>query len=82
MNSLDKLSQNIQKLVSKNNELTKNKFQLEEKMKRIEKDLKFFENRNQELPEVVLKNKKLLNEREKFAVRVNGILKRLEDIKV
>ncbi len=80
MQKLDKLGKNIGKLIEKINSLQKERNGLEEKIKRIEKDLSFHIDRNQEIPEVALKNKKLINERKKVAEQIDNIIKGLDEI--
>ena len=82
MEKLERLRQNVAKLIKQNQGLKKDNVQLMEKIKRIEEDLNFHVGRNQELPEVVQKNKKLLGERKKIADKIDSILKRMEEIKV
>lgn len=82
MKASDKLKENVQELIERYIELKKENTQLEEKIQRIEKDLSFHVDRNQELPEVILRNKKLLSDREKITDRIDGILKNLEAVKV
>jgi chromosome segregation ATPase len=82
MKNLSKLSDNIKNLISANSDLNKKNAKLEEKIARLEKDLKFLEGKNQEIPDVILKNKRLLDERKKLSAKIDSVLKNLEDIKV
>ena len=79
---MEKLRQNVVKLIKQSQHLKKENIQLKEKIKRVEEDLNFHVDRNQELPEVVQKNKKLIGERKKIAEKIDSILKRMEEIKV
>ncbi len=82
MEKFDKLRDNIEQLILNYKELKQENTQIKEKIERIEKNLNYFEGRDKEFPEVVLRNKKLINEREKIAVKIDGILKKLEEVKV
>jgi len=82
MEKMEKLRQNVVKLIKQSQHLKKENIQLKEKIKRVEEDLNFHVDRNQELPEVVQKNKKLIGERKKIAEKIDSILKRMEEIKV
>ncbi|MFH1415041.1 MAG: hypothetical protein ABIH89_03010 [Elusimicrobiota bacterium] len=81
MDKLNKLGLNIEKLVSKYSDLKTENQQLKEKIGQIEKDLTFHAGRTQELPEVVVRNKKLLNERSKLTVKIDSILKIFDEVK-
>ncbi|MFC2060882.1 hypothetical protein ACFLUV_00035 [Elusimicrobiota bacterium] len=73
---------NTEKLIKSYSELKKKNAELEEKLGQVEKNLSYLENKNQNLPDIMLKNKKLLKDREKIENKVDSLLKRLEEVKI
>lgn len=82
MKHFDELRTNVTKLITKFNDLNVENKLLQDKIDYIEKDLSFLEDKHHDYPDVLLKNKKLLSEREKLAQKVDLALKKLENIKV
>ena len=82
MRNIEQLKLNIGELIKKYSKLQEENIGLKEKVSQTEKDLNFHLDRNQELPELALRNKKLLSDREKIAVRIDNILKKLEEVQV
>ncbi|NLB34953.1 MAG: hypothetical protein GX817_03925 [Elusimicrobia bacterium] len=78
MRELQELRDNTEELIKRYLDCKKQNEELLSKIQRLEMDLRFLEEKNQQLPEIVLKNRELLNEREKIAGKVEVILKRIE----
>ncbi|GEM_PF-3234742 len=78
MNGLEELKVNIKELIRKHKGLKEENNILLEKVERINKDKKFLERKNKEYPEVIQKNRKLVEERKKIAKKVDDILRRID----
>jgi len=78
MNGLEELKTNIKELIRKHKGLKEENNILREKVERINKDKKFLESKNKEYPDVMQKNRKLVEERKKIAKKVDDILRRID----
>ncbi len=80
MEGLNRLKINTEELISRYLTLKKKNIQLENNIEQMEKDVSFLENNHHQIPEIVLKNRKLLEGRDKATEKVDNIIKRLDKI--
>ncbi len=80
MKGFNQLKVNIDELMKKYAQAREENHKFREENRRLKKDLEYFENQAGEIPDIMQKNRKLLNERQKIAEKINGVIKRIEDI--
>jgi len=78
MKGLNRLKLNIETLVKRYAELKERNIILEEELSKLRENMDFLENRNQEIPDIVTKNKKLAAEREKMREKIESMIRRME----
>ncbi len=81
MRGFNDLKLKVEELVKKFSELNEESEKYKEENERLKKNLDYFENQAGEVPGIAQKNRKLLNERQKIAEKINGVIKKLEEVK-
>ncbi|MGM0441547.1 MAG: hypothetical protein ACQEQC_03915 [Elusimicrobiota bacterium] len=82
MEGFNKLKINIEELIRQYKKLNRENNELRREIKRMQKDLSFYEDQNKSLPEISQKNKKLRDQKEQIEDKVDNMLNRLEEINI